>query len=328
VVLRDVVFRARRAGWLLLPLLMGCVVPRQMLAGPEDLRDYRAFRVASHEGRRLAAAQRYLARHSQGVWAEEVRVAFDGEEEAWFEAAKSSRTRAREYVVDLPDGPHIDAARSLLVLFDEKVEDMETLTLLAESRRTAAKLDAETARRKHVSDAVLAALAALFDPATFGARLDAPPPRLAAALRGEAPATWDGAARTSHHDDLFFVLPTSDGSQARAVSLSIELVLQKGRVVQGLVAGEDLFVIWSEAMLVRPLDPNVAEDRELAAATVIDVLGGALEATLPASRCAQAPGDGEQLVRACDGWTVSVRMGAESGEADVVDVVGPRRKSK
>lgn len=305
---------------------VACAVPRQMLASPEDLRDYREFRTAAHEGRRLAEAQRYLTRHPDGAWAKEVRPVFEAEEEAWFEAAKASRTRAREYVVDLPDGPHADAARALLVLFDEHQGDVETLTLLADSRRTAASLDFESARRRHVGDVVLAAVAALLDPATWGTRLDSPPPSLASALRGEVPATWGAATRARHDDRLFFVLPTPQGSQARALDVSLQLVLDKGRVVQGLVQGEDLFVSWTEAMLTRVLDPNRAADRELAATTVTDVLSGALEATLPQARCAKRTGEGERLVRDCDGWAVSVRMGAEAGEVDVIDVVGPRRK--
>src|ERR1700734_4024931 len=179
-----------------------------MLAGSDDLGDYRDFRAASHEGRRLASAQRYLARHPHGVWAEEVRAAFESEEDAWFEGAKSSRSRAREYVVDLPDGPHIDAARSLLVLFDEHLGDVETLTLLAESRRTAATLDVQTDRRKHVSDVGLAAFAALIDPANWGTRPEAPPSLLGNALRGEAPVSWNASARASHQDELFFLLHT------------------------------------------------------------------------------------------------------------------------
>jgi hypothetical protein len=303
-----------------------CAVPRQMLASPDDLHDYRDFRAAAHEGRRLASAQRYLERHPHGAWADEVRRLFETEEAAWFEAAKSSRARAREYVIDLPEGPHIEGARALLVLFDEHEGDVETLTLLAEARRTAATLDYETARRKHVSDVVLAAIAGLLDRATWGTRLDSPPPSLAAALRGEVPATWGAAARSRRDDRLFFVLPTPQGSQARALDVSLQLVLDKGRVVQGLVEGEDLFVTWSEAMLVRVLDPNRPADRELAAATVIDVLTGALEATLPASHCARPAVGGDRLVRACDGWALSVRMGAEAGEVDVIDVVGPGRK--
>jgi hypothetical protein len=296
-----------------------------MLASPDDLRDYRAFRVAAHEGRRLAAAQRYLARHPHGAWADEVRTVFEAEEEAWFEAAKVSRSRAREYVVDLPEGPHAGAARALLVLFDEHEGDVETLALLADARRTAASLDLEAARRKHVSDVLVAAVAALLDPATWGARLDAAPPALAAALHGDMPATWGAATNPRHTDRLYFVLPTPDGSQGRVLDVSLALVLDKGRVVQGTLQGEDLFVLWTEAMLTRVLDPNRDADRDLARTTVADLLSGTLEATLPASRCAQRPGEGDVIVRSCDGWAVSVRMGSEPGEADIVDVVGPRK---
>src|SRR5665811_1665999 len=110
-------------------LLSTALAAQASCAIPGDLRDYREFRTAAHEGRRLAKAQRYLARHPEGAWAAEVRALFDAEEEAWFEAAKASRTRAREYVIDLPDGPHADGARALLVLFDEHQGDVETLTL-------------------------------------------------------------------------------------------------------------------------------------------------------------------------------------------------------
>jgi hypothetical protein len=61
---------------------------------------------------------------------------------------------------------------------------------------------------------------------------------------------------------------------------------------------------------------------------VTDLLSGALEATLPAARCAKPASVHEPLVRRCDGWDVSVRMGAEAGEMDVVDVVGPGRRRK
>jgi hypothetical protein len=316
-----------RASWLPIAVLAawGCAVPQQMGASPDDLRDYRTFRVAAHEGRRLAAAQRYLERHPHGAWADEVRATFDAEEAAWFDAAKSSRLRAREYVVDLPRGPHADAARALLVLFDRHTDDVETLVLLADARRTAAMLDIESARRRHVGEFVLAAVAALTDPATWGARLDAPPAPLAAALRGEETASWGAATAARRDDTLYFVVPTPQGSQARALDVSLQLVVDKGRVVQGMVSGPDLFVLLTEAQLTRVLDPNRAADRELARTTIADLLSGAFEAALPAARCARRAGPGELLARACDGWAVSVRMGAEAGEVDVIDVVGPSR---
>ena len=306
--------------------LAGCAVPHQMMAAPDDLADYRTFCLARREGKRLAAAQVYLDHHPHGAWSDEVRAAFESEEEAWFESAKTSRSRARDYVVDLPGGPHAEAARSLLVLFDEHQADIDTLLLLAEARRTNAKLDAEASRRRHVSDVLLTEVGALADPATWGSRLDAPPPALAAALRGDAPRTWGAEVRTRRDETFFFVLPTPQGVQARELGASLELVLDRDRVVQGIVQGEDLFALWAESLLVRVLDPTRTADRALAAATVSDVLSGAFEAATPSSRCATPPSPGEILARACGGWTVSVRMGREQGEVDVVDVVGPRPK--
>jgi hypothetical protein len=290
-----------------------------MLAAPDDLADYRAFRMAAREGARLARAQRYLERHPKGVWSDEVRAAFDAEEASWFEAAKISRARARDYVVDLPDGPHADAARALLVLFDEHQGDLDTLELLAAVRRTAAALDVETARRRHVTDLLLADVAALLDPAAWGARLDDLPPPLASAMRGEAPRTWGGAAPAHHDERLFFVLPTPHGADARELNVRLQLWLADGRVAEGVIQGDDLIVRWAEALQGRALD---ASDRRAAAAVVSDVLSGALEASLPASRCAAPPAPGVLLARACDGWSVVVRMGAQAGDQDAVDVRG------
>ena len=58
----------------------GCGALGQVAASPGDLADYRSFTMAAREGPRLARAQRYLQRHPDGHWAEEVRRTFDREE--------------------------------------------------------------------------------------------------------------------------------------------------------------------------------------------------------------------------------------------------------
>ena len=110
----------------------------------------------------------------------------------FFERAQTSRSKARQYVIDLPNGPHADAARELLVLFDAHQDDLDTLMLLASARRTAALLDHETDRRKRVSDVLLQNVAALLDRATWGATLDEPPALLASALHSGPTSTWGG----------------------------------------------------------------------------------------------------------------------------------------
>ncbi|HZU85441.1 MAG TPA: hypothetical protein VE987_21065 [Polyangiaceae bacterium] len=309
----------------------GCAVGAQIAAAPDDFADYRAFRLATRQGARVALAQAYLERHPRGRWADDVRAAFEAEEPALFEAAKASRSRALDYVVDLPRGPHVEAARALLVLFDQREGDLDTLELLAAWRRTAAHLDLESARRRRVGEVVLDDVAALLDPATAGADLDDPPAPLAAALRGSVRRTWGAPPAGLREEQVFFVLPTPADAMARVAEVRLELGLARGRVKEGRVEGEDLFVRWVEAEQVRQLDASDPADRAAAAASVEQVLSGALEARLPAARCAAAAREGEILTRACDGWHASVRMGAHAGERDVISVqypgaeIGPAR---
>jgi hypothetical protein len=303
---------------------VGCAVPKQMLAASDDLADYRAFRVAAHEGTRLARAQAYLRRHPRGVWADEVRLAFETEEPAWFEEAKNSRTRAREYLIDLPRGPHADAAHALLLVSVEHDADIDMIELLTAAQHTSAMLDLEAERRRRVGEVVLEELSVLIDQATWRASLDDPPHALAAVLRGSAPHTWGSGPKALRQDDFFFTLPTPNGSEARVAQVRLLLALDRGRVNGGRIEGEDLFVHWAEADETQLLDATSPTDRAAAATYLVDVLAGALEARFPGSRCWTRPRQREILVRACDGWRASASMGARPGDDDVITVRGPR----
>jgi hypothetical protein len=309
--------------------LIGCGAPTQMLAAPADLADYRAFRTAAYEGDRLAKGQAYLESHPDGAWAGEVREAFETEEAAWFERSKSSRFLARAYLASLPRGPHAEAARALMVLFDEHEGDIETLELLADARRTSATLDEAAAKRRRVGEVVLEELAALLDTATWGARLDALPPTLAQALRGPVRRTWGGGVRAWREDRLFFVVPTPQGASSRVADVRLQLWLDSGRIAQGTIEGADLFVRWAEAIEMRPLDPDRPADRAAALSTVTEVLSGAVESSLPAARCAQAPSrnapaESIVLARACDGWELVARVAERDGDPDSIEVRGPQ----
>src|SRR5688500_9404005 len=72
-------------------LLTGCASFKTVLAPPNDLEDYRAYRVAAYRGTRLARAQKYLERHPAGTFADEVRAAFEEEEPRYFAEAQESR---------------------------------------------------------------------------------------------------------------------------------------------------------------------------------------------------------------------------------------------
>jgi hypothetical protein len=226
--------------------------------------------------------------------------------------------------MDMPWGPHADAARALVNLFEGHPEDVETLELIAKAELMEATLNAESATRKRVGELVLEELAALLDKPTWAARLDAPPATREGVLRGPARSTWGlgGTKLNSERTDrVFFVVPTPDGPVTRDVDVRFQLKLERGRVTQGTIQAANLFVRWAEAMQARTLDMDNANDRTTAALEIVEVLRGALEAQLPAVRCRVKPiGRGGILTRACDGWLVSARMGNRSGDVDTIEV--------
>ena len=309
--------------WLLLasvPVLASCAASRPLLAESGDLEDYRAFRVANDEGTRLRRAQDYLERHPKGAWADEVHHVFDEEEPVFFEQASGTRLHTSQYLQYLPRGPHAFAAISLLTAFDTKIEDEETAHMLAAAHRTEATLSLAAAQRRQVGEVILAAVAALLDPAVYGARVEDVPPALRRVLGGEAAPTW-GPPRRARTRDLFFSIPTHLERESRAVTLRVALVTDADdRVVAGEISGADLFLFWAEADEMRALDPTSPADRADAARHAVDVLSGAFEAVLPSQRC-RVPGTGEELfLRRCDGWEATARMGFSSGAPDLVRV--------
>jgi hypothetical protein len=83
-------------------------------------------------------------------------------------------------------------------------------------------------------------------------------------------------------------------------------------------------VSWDEADQVKARDPTDDKDRGLAARHAAELLGGALEARMPADRCTVSSSAVQEiLVRRCDGWSAVVAMGRGPGELDSITVSGP-----
>jgi hypothetical protein len=314
--------RALMALW----LLTGCGAHggfSGMVTSSGDLRDYRAFRLAETRGIRLERAFHYLETHPEGAWAAEVGTAFHEEEPLYYEAAQSTRELTSEYLAHLPRGPHAAQAIVLLTAFDTKVETAEMDRLLREARRSEGVLARASEQRQKVTEAILGAVAALNDPAVYDARIEDPPRPLRRALGGEAPSTW-GALGKEHEQDLFFFVPTHLQRESRVLTLRLELQSRDGKIASGTVSGADLFVLWTEADQMRALDPTRLEDRVLAANHAAEVLGGAFEARLPASRC-RVDGTGRELfMRRCDGWTVWATMGDRPATVDRIHIAYER----
>lgn len=303
-----------------------CATFRPMVAGPRDLEDYRAFRVAAAEGTRLARAQTYLKRHPTGAFADEVRHAFDEEEPRFFEACQANRSGAQRYLTDLPDGPHASAALALLNALESNMEEAALLDVIQKARGDEARFESAAALRRRVGEAILSGVGVLLDDGVYGiSRADAPP-ALRSVLTGSAASTW-GALPGRRDEDLFFTLPTRPAPESRLLTLEFSIVEDDDRIVSGKVSGDDMFVRWLEADKIVRVDPTSIEDRTEAQVHAMDRLGGALERRFPAATCTELRGEKELYHRKCEGWEVVVVPGSRAGDKDSIVVRGAGRRS-
>ena len=312
-------------------LALGCDALRPVVAPSADLADYRAFRVAAAPGTRLARAGRYLEAHPRGVFADEVRAAFEDEEPRFFEACQRTRAGVLRYLVDLPRGPHAKAAQASLLTFDVDLGEAELRDIASRSRADEARMETAAAQRRAVGETVLTAVAAALEDGVYGVPRSEVAPALRSVLLGRAPSTWGGLP-ASHEEDLFFVLPTRPVRESRLLTLEVETREDEaGLVTATAISGADLFVRWTEADQIVALDPADPGDRMEAHVHATERLLGALERRLPQAACerpgATRPGGDAVLAsRACDGWEVLVTAGARPGAKDRILVSGPRAR--
>jgi hypothetical protein len=85
-----------------------------LLASKADYADYREVRLAQSLQTRAVAMQRYVAKHPNGHWHEEIQAARAGQDLAAFEAGKDTRAGLEHYLRAFPDGAFVAQARGRL----------------------------------------------------------------------------------------------------------------------------------------------------------------------------------------------------------------------
>jgi hypothetical protein len=104
-----------------------------------DYLDYRALRLAPDQDAKLVAMQRYVARHPDGRWVDQVQRERKASDRAAFEAGKSTRAGIELYLTAFPDGEFADQARSRLsaiaAIEARKREEEARAAQLAEERK-------------------------------------------------------------------------------------------------------------------------------------------------------------------------------------------------
>lgn len=301
----------------------GCASFKTVLAPPNDLEDYRAYRVAAYRGTRLARAQAYLERHPDGAFAEEVRAAFEEEEPKYFAQAQESRDGVRRYLADLPRGPHADAAVAMLIALESDMQDAELRDLARKVRFEETKLESAAVQRRAVPETILGAVGVFLDDNVFGVPRDEAPPGFRRLLWGTTPPTW-GRTPSRREEDLFFLLPTRPERESRLLTVVITVEEKDGRVAGGRISGSDMFVRWAEADQIVKLDPDAPDDRAEAHVHAQARLDGALERRFPKASCPDRGSGRELLHRVCDGWEVVVIPGERAGDDDAIVIRGRR----
>jgi hypothetical protein len=301
----------------------GCAELRTVTAPPGDLEDYRAYRVAAAEGTRLKRALEYLDKHPNGAWAPEVKAAFDDEEPRFYERAQASRQGVRNYLADLPNGPHADAALQLLVALESSLEEAELRDIARRVRNEDARLERAAVQRRAVGEGILGALGVLVDEDIYGIPRSEAPPKLRALMLGRHAPTWGGVPRT-HEEDYFFLLPTRPERESRVMTLETTLIEDNDTIVASKLEGMDMIVRWAEAEQIVRLDSSAPEDRTEAQVFVMGRLEGAFERRFPSASCPDLRRGEELYHRACNGWEAVVTAGTKAGDNDTILIRSPR----
>jgi len=295
--------------------------PRAVSAPTGDYADYREVHVASALAARLKAAARYLARHPEGAFRDEVRVWFDRVEPLFYEALADSATGMQTYLDALPNGPHAASAeqRRDALQAQAKIEAGERLSLLGAALER--KLAAAAQSREDVVTAYVTWLGRLMDFNGWGRPLVEAKAEFATPWLAD-PKPKCTPARCTKLVSLPYELEISGKHEPFVCVLEISFGLTNGRVTDAVVSGPDLFSRLAEAHQAEPVAPDAAA-RAHSISWVMEVTSGAVERRLERSRCAKEPSPPALMVRECDGIKLELVPRASADEEDRVVIRGP-----
>jgi len=288
--------------------LIGCAPMTQLTASTRDFDDYRAYRLAAHEGRRLELADRYLTNHPRGAWVGEVTEAFREGELAYFSLARRSRDGVRNYLAYLPKGPHAAEARGFLESYDGQRRELRDEQWLADARTTESRLSQWAEERRGLNEVIFDALSVMLSPELETATHSTIASVFARA--GGRGRTW-GIGRAEHRE-LYFTVPTGQTFVRRSLAFDLEAELVGDRVIGAVLRGRGLFLRWCESAKLLALDGRKVEDRLEASLFAVETLGAAAEARFPKRSCGREPGATDVLlVRVCQERTFVARSLAD-----------------
>lgn len=298
-------------------LSFACSSAGQLTADVNDYAAYRRVRVASTRELRLTRAWAYLEAEPSGRFRAEVLAWFMPAEATFFESAGTRRERLRRYLELLPNGPHASEARERLreleAVAERRREHEEEVVgeALTVTRRLAR---AERRRRAFVEEfsGWVARLGAL---RSFGERTSALSGEFLYALREVEPPARCDTERCVKTVTLGYMIPEAGRLAPREAVFDVVVSLRDGGVSRVTLRGPELFSRVGEALELRPASESDPGARAEAMGRAADLVRSAVEAALPAARCARAALAPAMVVRECDGVRLTMVAGG-AGEDD------------
>jgi hypothetical protein len=308
--------------------------PATFIASPGDYADYRATRLGTTAEERLIAADRYLAKHPQGAWKDEVQGYYDRIEPLYYGRKQGSISGLEAYLRALPAGPHrADAGQRLEGLRAAQ----ESGGGVVGAGDVTAKLDKESAARAKVHEDFTGWIELFLDAEVWKvplseakAQLIVPwslslPMPTCGPIKNASKAPAGAARRCAKLLELPYTVVVSGAPEEREATL--ELVVfqdEAGRPLHVTLGGPDLFLRLEETFTVRALQPGDPERKAASirrAADLVREVFGRVVSRAPA--CEQPAARPATLALSCRGVRAELRPSMAEGEDDAVVISPP-----
>lgn len=300
-----------------------CGSGQRVVADVDDYAQYRRVKLETSFERRLTEGWRYLRRHPEGTFRDEVRSWFETAEERYRRQAWDSAPKLRTYVKSIPDGPHTPSVRARIAWLEQRAQAVvdEERDFLIRERERQQRFDAAARHRAEFQQLALTWVRVLSATPAFGRTATEWEPELSTAFfEREPPGSCDGAT-CEKVEPYAFEVPSPRGLEERRANFSVLLNLDaEGRLVGASLTGHALFDGLAEASRLERVEIGDLLARAEAIGTAVQIASVALEARFPHDRCSQEAVSPTVLLRHCDGRRVELIAAEAIGEADRIEV--------
>ncbi len=312
-----------------LACLTACTPGKAFIATASDYSAYRATRIGATFDERVGAAARYLERHPNGAYADEVRRTFSKAEPLFYERKQKTAADLERYLTVLPDGPHAKEAKDALAFAIAREGRPDDLLVLATSTRL--RLEANARSRAHARGELSSWLERAMAKGVFSAPLSEGPKELLIPFTLGlpeprcAPITSASKGTTRRCRKLLslpFVIPAKRSYEQHELTFEISIETAADTTPRRIVlSGPDLFARLQETYAKNAIESVDLAKRIDAVERAVDVVTGAFEAQVSIEpTCAKDVAAPDVVHLECNGIAVVATLGGGADGDDIVEI--------